>query len=96
MTTATASNRAEVTPLPFPLPAEAARILEQTEGEIAKLREQTEGEAARLAQQTMVELRRFSAEESIRRAEQKLRSSIDANADANLVKSGIQAIGGLS
>ena len=76
--------------------AEAARILEQTEFEIAKLREQTEGEVARLAQQTKMELKRFSAEESIRRAEQKLRSSIDANADANLVKSGIQAIGGLS
>ena len=76
--------------------AEAARILEQTESEIAKLREQTEGEVARLTQQTKVELKRFSAEESIRRAEQKLRSSIDANADANLVKSGIQAIGGLS
>jgi F0F1-type ATP synthase membrane subunit b/b' len=76
--------------------AEAARILEQTESEVAKLREQTEGEVARLTQQTKVELKRYSAEESIRRAEAKLRSSIDANADANLVKSGIQAIGGLS
>lgn len=76
--------------------AEKARILEQTELEIAKLREQTEGEAARLAQQTKVELRRFSAEESIRRAEEKLRSKIDANADAGLVRSGIEAIGGLS
>ena len=76
--------------------AERARILEQTESEIAKLREQTAGEVARLAQQTKAELKRFSAEESIRRAEEKLRSRIDANADANLVKSGIQAIGGLS
>jgi F-type H+-transporting ATPase subunit b len=76
--------------------AEKARILEQTEIEIAKLREQTAGEVDRLAQQTRVELRRFSAEESVRRAEEKLRSQIDANADANLVKSGIQAIGGLS
>ena len=76
--------------------AEAARILEQTEIEILKLREQTEGEIDRLAQQTKAELRRFSAEESIRRAEEKLRASIDANADASLVRSGIQAIGGLS
>lgn len=76
--------------------AEKARILEQTESEVAKLREQAESEAARLAQQAKLELKRFSAEESIRRAEEKLRSQIDANADAGLVKSGIQAIGGLS
>ena len=76
--------------------AERARILEQTESEVAKLREQAAGEVARLAQQTKAELRRFSAEESVRRAEEKLRSRIDANVDANLVKSGIQAIGGLS
>lgn len=75
---------------------EKARILEQTDSEVAKLREQTEGEVSRLVQQTKMELKRFSAEESVRRAEEKLRSRIDANADANLVKSGIQAIGGLS
>jgi F0F1-type ATP synthase membrane subunit b/b' len=76
--------------------AEKARLLEQAESEVAKLREQTEGEVARLTQLTKAELKRFSAEESVRRAEEKLRSRIDANADANLVKSGIQAIGGLS
>ena len=76
--------------------AEKRRLLEQAESEIAKLREQTAGEVARLTQQTKVELKRFSAEESIRLAEEKLRSRIDANADANLVKSGIQAMGGLS
>ena len=75
---------------------EKARLLEQTESEIAKLREQTDSEVARLAQQTRAELKRFSAEESVRRAEVKLRSRIDADVDASLVKSGIQAIGGLS
>lgn len=76
--------------------AETNRIAEAAELEAAKLREQTSGEIARLAAVTRVELKRFSAEESIRLATEKLRSKIDANADANLVKSGIQAIGGLN
>ena len=76
--------------------SEKSRILENTDDEVNKLRQQTEGEIARLAQLTKVELKRFSAEESVRLAEEKLRSRIDANADANLVKTGIQAIGGLN
>lgn len=76
--------------------AEKARILEHAEEEVAKLREQTESEIDRLAQQTKAELKRYSAEVSVNRAEQKLRSRIDANTDADLVRSGIQAIGGLS
>lgn len=76
--------------------SEKARILENTDDEVNKLRQQTEGEIARLAQLTKAELKRFSAEESVRLAEEKLRSRIDANADANLVKTGIQAIGGLN
>ena len=76
--------------------AEARRIAEAAELEAAKLREQTSGEISRLAQQARLDLKRLSANESIRLAEQKLRAKIDANADANLVKSGIQAIGGLN
>lgn len=76
--------------------AEKANIAEQTESEIKKMREQAEGEITRLAQQTKVELRRFSAEESIRLAEEKLRGKINAENDATLVKSGIKAIGGLN
>lgn len=76
--------------------AEKARILDHAEGEVAKLREQTEGEISRLTQQTKAELKRYSAEVSVSRAEEKLRSRIDANTDAELVRSGIQAIGGLS
>ena len=76
--------------------AEKASIAYQTESEIQKMREQAEGEIARLAQQTRVELRRFSAEESIRIAEEKLRGRINVENDAALVKSGIQAIGGLN
>jgi F-type H+-transporting ATPase subunit b len=76
--------------------AEKRHIAEGTEAEIAKLREQADGEVNRLAQQTMAGLRRFSAEESVRLAEEKLRGTIDADKDAVLVKSGIQAMGGLN
>lgn len=76
--------------------AEKARLAEQTDSDVSKLREQTESELARVFQQTKAELKRFSAEESVRLAEEKLRSKIDGAADASLVRSGIQAIGGLS
>ena len=76
--------------------AEKTNILTQTEAEIAKMREQAESEITRLAQQTRAELRRFSAEESVRLAEEKLRATINADNDARLVKAGIQEIGGLN
>ena len=76
--------------------AEKRRLAEQTESDIDKLRKQAESELSRLTQQTRNELKRFSANESIRLAEAKLRSKIDSNADADLVRSGIHAIGGLS
>jgi F0F1-type ATP synthase membrane subunit b/b' len=58
--------------------------------------EQTEGELARLDNQALMELRRFSAEESVRLAEEKLRARIDAGNDSRLVKANIQEIGGLN
>ena len=76
--------------------AEAKRIADAAEAEVGKLKDQSSGEITRLTQLAKLELKRFSAEESIRLAEEKLRSKIDANADSNLVKSGIQAIGGLN
>ena len=76
--------------------AEKSNIAVQTEAEIAKLRQQAESEISRLALQTRVELRRFSAEESVRLAEEKLRGKINTENDAVLVKSGIEAIGGLN
>lgn len=75
---------------------EAARIAGTADAEVSKLQGQTSGEITRLTQLAKLELKRFSAEESVRLAEQKLRARIDANADADLVKSGIQAIGGLN
>jgi F0F1-type ATP synthase membrane subunit b/b' len=75
---------------------EKANILKQTELEIEKMREQAESEINRLVQQTKVELRRFSAEESVRIAEEKLRGRINPDNDAGLVKASIQEIGGLN
>ena len=76
--------------------AEKQRILAEADSEAKRLREQTEGELTRLSQQTRSELRRLSAEESVRLAEQKLRSQINAEKDSRLVKAGIDAIGGLN
>jgi F-type H+-transporting ATPase subunit b len=76
--------------------AEKRRLVEQAEVEAAKLREQTSGEITRLAKVTRAQLRRYSAEESIRLAEAKLRARIDASTDAQLIKNGISSIGGLS
>ena len=76
--------------------AERRRVSEQTNAEIKRLREQADAEIARLANQTRVELRRFSADESIRLAEQKLRSQIGPSDDARLVRASIQEIGGLN
>ena len=75
---------------------EKENIARSTEQEIVKLRQQTDSEVGRLTNQSKLELRRFSAEESVRLAEEKLRGRIDADNDAELVRSGIQSIGGLS
>ena len=75
---------------------EKKRLAEQTKIEADRLRQQTEGDLARLAKQSHAELRRFSAEESIRLAEEKLRAQIDGDKDARLVKASISEIGGLN
>lgn len=74
--------------------AEKSRINEQTEFEINKLREQATSEIERTGKQMKTQLRRFSAEESIRLAEEKIRQQMTAEKDARLVKAGIQSIGG--
>lgn len=76
--------------------AERRRLSEQTNLEIKRLREQADAEIARLATQTRAELRRFSADESVRLAEEKLRSQIGPADDARLVRASIQEIGGLN
>jgi len=76
--------------------AEKKRITEQTEFEISKLHEQANSEIERTGKQIKTELRRFSAEESIRLAEEKIRREINPEKDAQLVKANIQSIGGLN
>jgi len=76
--------------------AEKMRILEQTELEISRLHEQADGEIERTNKLANLELRRFSAEESIRLAEEKIKKEINAEKDARLIKANIQAIGGLN
>lgn len=76
--------------------AEKARITKETNDEVKRLQSQSAGEIERKAQQVRAELRRFSAEESIRLAEEKLKSQLNAEKDAGLVKAGIKAIGGLN
>lgn len=75
---------------------ERSRLTAQAETEAGKIREQAEGEVVRIGQVAKLELRRFGAEESIRRAEEKLRAKVNAGTDAQLIDSGIRAIGGLN
>ena len=76
--------------------AEKARLIEQTNLEIERLRKQKQSDIDRLEKQALAGLRRFSAEESIRLAEEKLRSRVGTTEDARLVKASIQEIGGLN
>jgi F0F1-type ATP synthase membrane subunit b/b' len=76
--------------------AETARITAQTESDIAKMREQANNEILRAGNQAKTELRRFSAEESIRLAEEMLRQRVGGDTDANLIKAGIDKLGGLN
>lgn len=76
--------------------AEKLRITEQTEFEIGKMREQAASEIERKNQQTRHELRKFSAEESIRLAEEKIKREINTDKDAQIIKANIQSIGGLN
>lgn len=75
---------------------ETKRLAEQTASDADRLRQQTESELTRISNQSKAELRRFSAEESIRLAEAKLRSQINGESDALLVKANIAEIGGLN
>ena len=75
---------------------EKKRLADQTAADAERMRQQSEAELSRIGNQSRAELRRFSAEESIRLAEAKLRSQIDGESDALLVKANISEIGGLN
>ena len=76
--------------------AEKTRLAEQTESDIRKIRAQAASEIERSAQQARTDLRRFSVEESIALAEETIKSAMNTESDARLVKAGIQSIGGLN
>ncbi len=75
--------------------AEKVRIAEQAEFESKRLRDQANSEIERKTKQVRNELKRFSAEESVRLAEEKIRKSMNATMDEKLVKASIKSIGGL-
>lgn len=75
---------------------EKARLVAQAEEEARKLKAQAEGEAVRIGQVAKLQLRRFAVEESIRRADEKLRSKVNGEVDSMLIGSGIKAIGGMN
>lgn len=75
---------------------EKQRILEQTANDAAKMRNQAENEIERLSKQIKNGLRRFSAEESVRLAEEKIRARMNEQMNSQLVKSSIKSIGGLN
>lgn len=76
--------------------SERKRIEAETENDIRRAKAQAETELARKRAQVHVQLRRFSADESIRLAEEKLKSTINAQSDAELIKANVQAIGGVN
>jgi F-type H+-transporting ATPase subunit b len=75
---------------------ETTRLVAQAESESKKLHEQAAGEVVRIGQVARLQLRRFAVEESIRRAEEKLKAQVNPDVDAKLISSGIHAIGGLN
>lgn len=76
--------------------AEKKRLADHTKADVQRLKAQAEADLARFVAQQRNDLRRFSADESIRRAGEKLRAAIDGSTDARLVKASIAEIGGLN
>ncbi len=76
--------------------AEKRRLAAQAESEAEKLRAQAEGEVKRMEAVGKLELRRFAVAESLRLAEEKLKSQMTPETDSKLIRSGIRAIGGLN
>lgn len=76
--------------------AERKRLAAEADTEAARLREQAENEITRKSQQVRSKLRRFSAEESIRLAEEKIKQKMNTQKDIELVRANIRSIGGMN
>lgn len=74
--------------------AESSRISDEAKTEAFRILAQASTEVERKATQIKRQLRRYSAEESVRLAEEKIKAQLDPEKDAVLVKAGIQSIGG--
>ena len=75
--------------------AEATRIAEQTAADIEKMRENARREIAGAAAIAKRELRQFSADESIRLAEEMVRANLQGDTAARLVNTSIEGLGGV-
>ena len=74
--------------------AEKERIAEETEREVKKLRDQADNEINRTATLAKHSLRKLSAEETVRLAEEMIKQKLGKANDADLVKVGIESLGG--
>jgi F-type H+-transporting ATPase subunit b len=75
---------------------ERERIAHSTEAEIAKLSEQALREIERAGKAARKELRRYTAEQSVRLAEEIVRREIKPEDDARLIASNIEELEGLA
>ncbi len=74
--------------------AEAARIAAQTTADVEKLRDNARREIEAAGAQARRELRRFSADESIKLAEEMLRQNVQGEDASRLVTASISGLGG--
>ena len=75
--------------------AERARVERATEAEIKKLREQARREIESAAKTARAELRTFTAEQSVKLAEEMIRRDIRPEDDANLAREYVEELGGI-
>jgi len=74
--------------------AERERIAKSTETEIARLSEQAQREIENAGKLARTQLRRYTAEQSVKLAEQMIRREIRPDDDAHLIKENIEEMGG--
>jgi ATP synthase F0 subunit b len=74
---------------------ESARVERATEEEIRKIREQARREIESAAKAARAELRAYTAEQSVRLAEELIRREIRPEDDAHLVREYVEELGGV-
>lgn len=74
---------------------ERARVERATEAEIRKIREQARREIESAAKAARAELRTFTAEQSVRLAEEMIRRDIRPEDDAHLAREYVEELGGV-